>query len=68
MTYSNQAKQDFLGVAAETLEEHGAVSEAVPWDRAAVPSVLLPSWNVTAPVGVPREGGSGKTIYQRDKH
>jgi len=29
VTYSNQAKQDFLGVAAETLEEHGAVSEAV---------------------------------------
>lgn len=29
VTYSNQAKQDMLGVAGETLEAHGAVSEAV---------------------------------------
>ena len=28
VTYSNQAKQDMLGVRAETLESHGAVSEA----------------------------------------
>jgi nicotinamide-nucleotide amidase len=28
VTYSNQAKQDVLGVRAETLAEHGAVSEA----------------------------------------
>ena len=34
VTYSNQAKQDFLGVAAETLEEHGAVSEAVAREMA----------------------------------
>ncbi len=27
VTYSNQAKQDMLGVAKETLENHGAVSE-----------------------------------------
>ena len=27
VTYSNQAKQDMLGVASETLECHGAVSE-----------------------------------------
>ncbi|MEE8380097.1 MAG: CinA family protein [Gammaproteobacteria bacterium] len=27
VTYSNQAKQDMLGVAGETLENHGAVSE-----------------------------------------
>ena len=27
VTYSNQAKQDMLGVASETLESHGAVSE-----------------------------------------
>ena len=29
VTYSNAAKQKFLGVRAETLAEHGAVSEAV---------------------------------------
>ena len=29
VTYSNAAKQDLLGVPAETLEDHGAVSEAV---------------------------------------
>jgi nicotinamide-nucleotide amidase len=29
VTYSNAAKQDMLDVPAETLEEHGAVSEAV---------------------------------------
>ncbi len=29
VTYSNAAKQDMLGVPAEMLEQHGAVSEAV---------------------------------------
>lgn len=29
VTYSNAAKQDMLGVTAATLEQHGAVSEAV---------------------------------------
>jgi nicotinamide-nucleotide amidase len=29
ITYSNEAKQEMLGVAAETLQQHGAVSEAV---------------------------------------
>jgi nicotinamide-nucleotide amidase len=29
VTYSNQAKQDMLGVSSETLEKHGAVSEQV---------------------------------------
>ena len=29
VTYSNQAKQDMLGVPAATLRQHGAVSEAV---------------------------------------
>lgn len=29
VTYSNQAKQDLLGVPAATLRQHGAVSEAV---------------------------------------
>ena len=28
VTYSNEAKQDLLGVGAETLNAHGAVSEA----------------------------------------
>lgn len=29
VSYSNQAKQDFLGVNAQTLEQHGAVSQPV---------------------------------------
>jgi nicotinamide-nucleotide amidase len=29
VTYSNESKQDMLGVPAELLEQHGAVSEAV---------------------------------------
>ena len=29
VTYSNQAKQEMLGVRAETLQDHGAVSEQV---------------------------------------
>jgi nicotinamide-nucleotide amidase len=29
VTYSNEAKRDFLGVSADALEEHGAVSEVV---------------------------------------
>lgn len=29
VTYTNEAKQDMLGVAAETLKKHGAVSEPV---------------------------------------
>ena len=29
VTYSNEAKQQMLGVSAHTLEQHGAVSEAV---------------------------------------
>jgi nicotinamide-nucleotide amidase len=29
VTYSNEAKRDFLGVSAAALDEHGAVSEAV---------------------------------------
>ena len=34
VTYSNDAKQRFLGVRAETLAEHGAVSEAVAREMA----------------------------------
>lgn len=34
VTYSNDAKQDMLGVKAETLEQHGAVSEAVTAEMA----------------------------------
>ncbi|MEY3201785.1 MAG: hypothetical protein RIR70_1335 [Pseudomonadota bacterium] len=34
VTYSNQAKQDMLGVSADTLVRHGAVSEAVARDMA----------------------------------
>ena len=34
VTYSNEAKQKFLGVRAETLAAHGAVSEAVAREMA----------------------------------
>ena len=34
VTYSNEAKQEFLGVRAETLAAHGAVSEAVAREMA----------------------------------
>ncbi len=34
VTYSNQAKQDMLGVQEETLNTHGAVSEAVVLEMA----------------------------------
>lgn len=34
VTYSNAAKQDMLGVSAETLAAHGAVSEAVAREMA----------------------------------
>jgi nicotinamide-nucleotide amidase len=34
VTYSNEAKQQFLGVRAETLQQHGAVSEPVAREMA----------------------------------
>ncbi len=34
VTYSNQAKQDMLGVADETLQQHGAVSKQVVQEMA----------------------------------
>lgn len=34
VTYSNQAKRDMLGVRADTLDVHGAVSEAVVLEMA----------------------------------
>ena len=34
VTYSNEAKQDMLGVSATTLKRHGAVSEAVAREMA----------------------------------
>lgn len=34
VTYSNEAKQDMLGVSAATLAQHGAVSEAVTAEMA----------------------------------
>ena len=41
ITYTNQAKQDLLGVPAEILQAHGAVSEATA--RAMVEGALIHS-------------------------
>ena len=54
VTYSNAAKQDMLGVSADTLAQHGAVSEptvlemrrahsAIPPRKPAWPSAVLPA-------------------------
>jgi len=48
VTYSNQAKQDMLGVSAETLAKYGAVSEAVVEEMAR--GALLPGIDLSVAV------------------
>ena len=42
MTYSNDAKQRFLGVRSETLAAHGAVSEPVAREMAEGRDLVIP--------------------------
>jgi nicotinamide-nucleotide amidase len=81
VTYSNEAKQRFLGVRAETLEAHGAVSEPVVREMAegvrretgadfslAVTGIAGPSGGTEAkPVGTVfiALGGPSQTIVER---
>ncbi|MGF1756370.1 nicotinamide-nucleotide amidase [Photobacterium sagamiensis] len=56
VTYSNEAKQQMLGVQAETLAEHGAVSEAVVREMA---SGALINSNATISVAISGIAGPG---------
>ena len=62
VTYTNEAKQDMLDVASETLERHGAVSEAVV--REMVAGALRHS---RAQVALSVSGIAGPTGGTRDK-
>ena len=64
VTYSNASKQDLLGVPAETIERHGAVSEAVV--RAMAEGAVRRSaadWSVAVTgVAGPSGGSAGKPV------
>jgi nicotinamide-nucleotide amidase len=57
VAYSNQAKQDLLGVRAETLLQHGAVSEAVAREMAEGGRRLLRADYALAVTGIAGPGG-----------
>lgn len=59
VTYSNDAKQALLGVRAETLEDHGAVSEQVAWEMAIGALRAVSKANVAVAItGIAGPGGS----------
>lgn len=58
VTYANAAKQDMLGVAAETLARHGAVSEAVAAEMAAGALARSAAALAVAVTGIAGPGGS----------
>lgn len=62
ITYSNQAKQDWLGVSADILAEHGAVSEVCV--KAMVQGVLF---KTKADLGIAITGIAGPTGATPDK-
>ena len=64
VAYSNEAKQRFLGVHAETLDQHGAVSEAVEQEMAAGARRLGQTTYAIAVTGVagPAGGSSAKPV------
>ncbi len=58
VTYSNAAKQQLLGVAAETLARHGAVSEEVAAEMAAGALARSDAGVTVATTGIAGPGGS----------
>ena len=59
VTYSNDAKQALLGVRAETLSTHGAVSEECAWEMAIGALRALPQANLSVAItGIAGPGGS----------
>ncbi|WP_299546438.1 CinA family protein [uncultured Tateyamaria sp.] len=58
VTYSNQAKMDMLGVAAATLEAHGAVSEDVAAEMATGALTRAPVQLAVSITGIAGPGGS----------
>lgn len=61
VTYSNAAKMDMLGVSAETLDTHGAVSELVAAEMAAG---ALQHSNATLTVSVTGIAGPGGSDFK----
>jgi len=61
VTYSNAAKMDMLGVSAETLDTHGAVSEQVAAEMAAG---ALKQSNATLSVSVTGIAGPGGSDFK----
>ena len=61
VTYSNAAKMDMLGVSAETLDAHGAVSELVAAEMAAG---ALKHSNATISVSVTGIAGPGGSDFK----
>ncbi len=57
VTYSNQAKIDLVGVSAQTLERHGAVSEPVVCEMAQGALARSPATIAVAISGVAGPGG-----------
>jgi len=57
VTYSNAAKQTFLGVRAETLERHGAVSEPVAREMAEGARRAIRADYAIATTGIAGPGG-----------
>ncbi len=62
ITYSNEAKQDMLGVRAETLAAHGAVSEAAVLEMAAGALARSRAQVSLAVSGIAGPGGA--TLYK----
>jgi len=58
VTYSNAAKQEMLGVRAETLAEHGAVSEAVAAEMAVGALIGSEADLAVSVTGIAGPGGS----------
>ena len=58
VTYSNAAKQEMLGVRAETLAEHGAVSEAVALEMAVGALIGSEADLAVSVTGIAGPGGS----------